>query len=162
MTTPIPALEASSKGFLGIWRAKHFLNKESGKLTPFTRRFIICTLIGVFISASITTVLLARSTSQWQNIQKVEAVAVEDSKNTEDLGQVAKVSYLYDGKEYTEIAKASGSTLAGDVLAVNIEKNTGSPIYRDPEPLGMAILMGILLGFALGFGTLWLWSIWVA
>ncbi len=103
------------------------------------------------ITVLFATISIAASESEWKQIEEgIPAVALEDSRYTNDYGQVAKMTYQYDGVERTEVAEAAGTTLAGDEVEIAVMRETGEPTYVFPRPVWSNIIFAFLFGIGGG------------
>ncbi len=158
----IPALEAAGQSHWRRWRTKQqakqatrqpSITRPAEPLDAADKAFFAVFFSTILIFITLTVFLIAHAHSQWEGIEEhVAAVAIQDSRLTEDQGQVTKVEYEYNGSQRTDVVQSPGDVMAGDTMEISISKETGEPITQWPDPVLFLIVTSLFL--SLGYAAI--------
>ncbi len=136
MHTTIPSIEASHRGLLGSKLRTGSLRTFWRKRDYFSKAFIIIVPLGFIFGLIMFLVVGAKIQDDWNHTQMgISAVLEENPRATADDEDVARVSYVYEGKEQERVSPVDPFAAVGDTVEIAVDTNNGEPLRKIPNML---------------------------
>ncbi len=120
--------------------------KTTSSLTLYDKVATALVLISISLAILVAAITAGNISSQWDNITTgIEATLIDNSRPSIDNGQIATVTYFYEGEERTGVASAPSTLLPGDTVEIAVQTDSGDILLDLPNAwigvfAGLAVL----------------------